>query len=120
MDVIVIKKHQSNYPMPINFYQGDELKLGELDTEFSGWIRVTTANDNQGWAPVQYIDFTEGESQGIANHNYTAKELNTTLNEVLSVKQELNSWYWVENALGVAGWVPATTTRAIRVKSSTN
>ena len=55
MKVIVIEEHSSNYPNPITFEQGEALQLGKQDTEFEGWIRVTTQDGNEGWAPIQYF-----------------------------------------------------------------
>ncbi|WDE06818.1 hypothetical protein SG34_007935 [Thalassomonas viridans] len=113
MQVVVIEAHVSNYPEPIHFGQGDMLALGELDTEFPGWIRVTTADRNQGWAPVQYINFEPGAAQGTAKCSYNARELNTELNEVLTVVRELNGWYLARNGEGQLGWVPVRSVQAV-------
>jgi hypothetical protein len=53
MRLKVLKAHSSSYPDPISFIQGDELKLGGLDEEYKGWIRVKTKDNNQGWAPIE-------------------------------------------------------------------
>lgn len=109
MKVVVIEEHSSNYPNPIAFRQGDKLMLGELDTEFEGWIRAKTIDGNEGWAPIQYIDFKYGESNGLAKYNYNAFELNTSLNEYLTILKELNSWYLASNINGEIGWIPVQT-----------
>lgn len=110
MNVTVTKAHISNYPNPIRFKKGDRLNLGALDTEFPGWIRTRTEDDNEGWAPVQYVDVDESDdSQGTALQDYTAFELNTHLGENLTVTAELNDWYWVMNEAGAEGWVPVNT-----------
>jgi hypothetical protein len=111
MKVIVIKEHISNYPNPIAFEQGETLQLGKHDTEFKGWIRVTTSDENEGWAPIQYIEFGSGSSQGIAQCSYNAHELNTKLSETLSVITELNGWYLVSNEQDDVGWVPVQTVK---------
>ncbi len=104
--VTVIEEHVSNYPNPIKFEQGEALQLGRQDTEFEGWIRVTTKDGNEGWAPVQYIEFEAGAAQGIAKCSYNANELNTRMSESLTVLKEVNGWYLVSNAQGEVGWVP--------------
>ncbi len=48
--LISITEHKSNYPTPITFSFGDTVTLGKLDTEYAGWIRVTTFDGNVGWA----------------------------------------------------------------------
>lgn len=111
MKIIVVEAHHSNYPNPIHFKTGAVLGLGRVDTEFPDWIRTTTKDGNEGWAPVQYVQINERDpSRGTALLNYTAFELNTEVGEVLTVIRVLNEWYWVENATGVEGWVPSNTT----------
>ncbi len=111
MKVIVVEAHRSNYPNPIHFKTGDVLRLGRVDTEFPDWVRTTTVDGNEGWAPMQYVHISESDpSRGTALFDYTAFELNTEVGEVLVVIRELNEWYWVENTSGVEGWVPANTT----------
>lgn len=111
MKVIVIEAHVSSYPNPIRFNEGDALILGVRDTEFPGWIRTTTKDGNEGWAPEQYIQVNEDDSrQGRAACDYSAFELTTVVGEALLVKRELNDWYWVENTSGAEGWVPVQTT----------
>ena len=111
MKVIVIEEHISNYPNPIAFEQGETLQLGKQDIEFEGWIRVTTKDGNEGWAPIQYIEFEPGAAQGVAKCSYNANELNTKLSETLSVIKELNGWYLGSNAQGQVGWVPVQTVK---------
>ena len=101
--------HRSKYPNPISFELGDRLVLGRRDTEFSGWIWVTTLDGNQGWAPEQYLE-TRENGFGYARRAYTARELNTEIGDRLVVLTELNEWLWVENDEGVEGWVPRGTT----------
>lgn len=90
------------------------LTLGEMDTEFPGWIRTITEDGNEGWAPMQYIQISDSDSRrGQARYDYTAFELTTQVGDVLIVKRELNDWYWVENESGMEGWVPAKTTNRV-------
>ena len=113
MKAIVIQEHKSNYPDPITFTQGDQLLLAEVDTEFDGWIRVTTDDNNQGWAPIQYIDFVQGSNVGTAKCDYCARELDTQLDESLNIVLQLNGWYLVTRGAGESGWVPVTTVQLV-------
>ncbi|WP_330926739.1 SH3 domain-containing protein [Candidatus Sororendozoicomonas aggregata] len=105
----VIKRHQSNYPHPISFKKGDILSVGRRDEEYEGWLRVTTKDGNEGWAPEQYINVRS--RYGIAMENYCAKELDTYVGEQLLVLHELNEWVWVKNSNERCGWVPLKTTK---------
>ena len=60
MKLIVIEEHKSNYPNPISFKKGESLIIGKKDTEFEDRIWVTTKDENQGWAPMQYLQIEEG------------------------------------------------------------
>ena len=111
MRVIALTAHASAYPNPIRFEAGDRLVLGERDDEYPGWIRVTTADGNEGWAPEQSVD-SLSRTEGLAIENYTARELNTVTGETLVCRRELNGWLWVENDRGESGWVPKKTTDA--------
>ena len=106
MKATIIKRHRSNYLNPISFKKGERVKTGKLDSEYQGWVKVITADGNEGWAPVQYLSISEETRTGRAVSNYTAKELNTELNEELVIHLELNDWCWAENSKGHCGWVP--------------
>ena len=106
MKCVVIFKHDSHYPNPIEFRHGDYVNIGRQDDEFPGWIWVTTDDGNQGWAPIQYLRIDDSDKTAIAIQDYTARELNTTSGELLKLHFELNGWGWVENQNNECGWVP--------------
>jgi len=87
MKVRVISQHGTNYPDPIAFDQGDRVKLGRRDTEYEGWIRVTTLDGKEGWAPEQFVDVVSA-ADAIANRGYCARELDTEVGEHLFVHPE--------------------------------
>lgn len=106
MKYLVITPHTSNYPNPINLQAGDRVQVGKTDANFPGWIWVTTADGNQGWAPVQYFQVDNSGNVAIALKSYSAQELNTRVGEILTLSYELNGWGWVENEEHSSGWVP--------------
>lgn len=103
---IVIREHKSNYPNPVAFTLGDQLNVGEEDTEFPGWVRIADKVGNEGWAPIEYIQLSDLRTTGIALKPYSAKELNVEPGDRLIVKQEHCQWCWVEHATKGSGWVP--------------
>ncbi len=113
MNFIATSEHRSNYPRPIAFEPGDLLKLGEADSEYPGWVWVTTPDGNQGWAPEQYLAVHENSLEASANQSYSAYELDTQVGERLEVLQELNQWVLVRNSTGNIGWVPRETTTPV-------
>jgi hypothetical protein len=106
LDVIVVRQHKSNYSNPVTFRPGDQLLVGEKDSEYLGWVRITDLKGNIGWAPIEYIQQKEGSSTAVAVKSYTAKELDVEPGERLSVKYEHCQWCWVEHRTKGAGWVP--------------
>lgn len=111
MKLEVITSHQTNYPNPISFKVGDSLKIGIRDSEYKGWIRVTTSSGNEGWTPEEYINLQVNPP--LAINNYSATELNTTVGEILELIHILNEWAWVKNSNGDLGWVPYATTKHV-------
>ncbi|WP_028672468.1 SH3 domain-containing protein [Saccharospirillum impatiens] len=102
-----IRNHQSNYPDPISFKSGDTLDIGELDTEYDGWVRVTDPRGKEGWAPLSLINITAENSSGFATGDYSAKELDINREDRVLVHYEHCQWSWVEHAEKGMGWVPS-------------
>jgi len=111
MNYLVKTPHTSNYPNPIHFKAGDFVQVGKTGPDFPGWIWVTTADGNQGWAPIQFIQVDEVSKNTTAIQDYFAQELNTKIGEKLVLHYELNGWGWVENKDHECGWVPMETIR---------
>jgi len=107
MKIEILKEHKSNYPNPIIFGIGELVSLGKVDSDNSGWIRVTTKDGNEGWAPIDYFESAEEGSTGRAICDYTAIELDVSPGEVLQVVKELSDWCWCMNRECKFGWVPA-------------
>ena len=106
MKIRVLQKHESTYPNPIEFVEGDNLALGKIDPDYPGWIQVTTRDGNTGWAPLKYIARDTDMELGKAITHYTAVELDVAPGEGLDVIKELDGWYWCRNELNRLGWVP--------------
>jgi len=111
MKLIAVVEHKSSHPHPISFKKGEYLVAGKKDTEFEGWIWVTTNDGNQDWAPMQYLHLKEGTVKAVARQDYSAKELDTCVGDKLTLHYELNDWGWVEKSDGSCGWVPMKTTK---------
>lgn len=112
MKYVVVKEHQSNYPSPIQFEKNETLQLGKKSSEFEGWIWVFTTDGNQGWAPIQYLQFKGDSQEAVARQAFTAKELDTRIGEKPTLHYELDGWGWFESADGSLGWVPMNTVKA--------
>lgn len=107
MKLRALRAHVSSYPDPIAFAAGETLRLGRHDDEYPGWVRTTTADGKEGWAPLAWIRPGPDGATGIALRDYSACELDTAPGESLEALQALAGWLWVRNAAGACGWVPA-------------
>ncbi|MBE9101043.1 SH3 domain-containing protein [Vacuolonema iberomarrocanum] len=107
--VRVIEAYTTPYPNPVKFEVGEQVSLGQRDDEYPGWIWVTASGGKEGWAPEVLLDIDASGSRATALETYSARELNTHEEEILTVYRELNEWYWVCNADGQMGWVPIKT-----------
>ncbi|MEZ4652243.1 MAG: SH3 domain-containing protein [Candidatus Eisenbacteria bacterium] len=101
----MVVAHRSDYPDPIGFRTGETVSVGREDTEYPGWIRVCTADGNEGWAPREFLDRIS-EGRATARCDYDARELDTTEGESLVVHGETAGWFLAETADGRRGWVP--------------
>jgi hypothetical protein len=115
MSWIVKIAYKSKYPNPIHFQVGDSVEIGIQDEEFPGWIWVITADGNQGWAPIQYLQIDTFGKNAIAFQEYSAKELNTRTGELLVLFYEFNGWGWVENEHKETGWVPLSSIKRMDI-----
>ena len=102
MKALVIKEHKTTYPKPISFKINEKVIIAEEDTEYPGWIWVKTKDDNEGWAPKEYLN----EISSLTLCNYSAKELDIKLNEILIIKKEVCQWLYVLNSKDEIAWIP--------------
>ena len=82
------------------------MRVGNFDNDYPGWVRVTTSDGNDGWAPADIIAIEKDKGLGTALHSYCARELNVEPGDVLTVIKEKLGWCWCEDQNGSAGWVP--------------
>ena len=96
MNYVVIKSHRTNYPNPISLVKGQLFIIGEKykgPEKWDNWYFCTTVDQNSsGWVPAQIIQWKGTE--GIAEEDYTAKELDVDEGEHLVGLKELNGWIW--------------------------
>jgi len=112
MKVKVITQHKSSFPNPIELKKGERVEIGKEDRQYPGWIWTILKDGNSGWAPKQVL--SRNANQTFVLENYYAKELNTNIDDILTIHRELNGWYLVANQSKELGWVPKTTVENVR------
>jgi hypothetical protein len=101
----VTARYERVYPDPIVMQVGDEVRVEREDEEAPGWWWCVHPDGRSGWVPEAY--FVRGGSVGVAQRDYSAVELTVEEGEEVALGELVNGWYWVTNAAGERGWVPA-------------
>lgn len=104
----IIKQYISPYTNPIRLETGETVILGDKEAEekWKGWIWAKSKT-NEGWIPVQIVEFSEDGKTGIIKENYSAKELNVEAGDEIIKIRSLNGWTWSEKLKDQEeGWIP--------------
>lgn len=93
---------------PLQIGVGDEVKVGERDSEWPEFLFVTAAHGS-GWVPARHLSASKGVAQVVTPYDTT--ELPTEAGELLEVLAEdpESGWMWCRANSGREGWVPAKT-----------
>ncbi len=104
-----ISPHTTEYENPIKLSKGEIVKLGDLAPEekWNNWIWVENDKQQGGWVPVQIIENTEDNKNGIALEDFNSKELNISKNEIVIKVKSFNGWSRVRKTTNNdEGWIP--------------
>lgn len=112
----VTAAHRSPARPAIRVNSGDQVTLGERDTEWPAFTWVTLANGLGGWMPATI--FTVAGERATALQDYDTRELDVDEGEVVVLHREMANWWWAENAAGDTGWVPSRNVGDITGKPS--
>ena len=107
----VIAAHRAPDRPSIRVSAGDPVTLGERDTDWPQFVWTTLAQGLGGWIPAALFDREFGEAT--AQADYDTRELATEIGEVVILHHEQEGWWWVENAQGDSGWIPARVLQTI-------
>ena len=105
----VVEEHKPNNSNPIKVRKGETVKLGRISDEedgWSNWIYCYCLNStSEGWTPIQIIQIEN--DYGIVKNDYSAKELDVIIGDVVDGELELNGWLWCNRLNDFKeGWLP--------------
>ena len=101
----VIEQHRAPERAAIQVQAGDRVILGDRDTEWPQFVWTALASGLGGWVPSVLFDAERGQASAL--QDYDTRELDADHGQELTLHRELAGWWWVENARGDSGWVPA-------------
>jgi uncharacterized protein YgiM (DUF1202 family) len=100
-----ITDYLSPYTDPLAFSAGEELTVGEKESEWPGWVWCTNRAGKGRWVPEAYVE--RRGSTCVMLCDYEATELPVSAGEVLAISgKEESGWIWCTNQAGQSGWVP--------------
>ncbi|MBJ7264252.1 MAG: ligand-binding protein SH3 [Burkholderiaceae bacterium] len=109
MKYTVVRQHRSEYPYPICLTQGDALTIGaryDGPEGWSEWYFCEVPGQAGAWVPRQLIERVPGTC-GLAKEDYSSRELDVDVGDVLSATRHIDGWVWCHRASpDDAGWVP--------------
>lgn len=93
---------------PLRLAVGDEVQVGDRDTEWPEFVFVTAAHGT-GWVPARHL--SEAAGRALVTTAYDTTELTTRTREVVEVVTEdlISGWLWCRSGTGREGWVPVRT-----------
>jgi uncharacterized protein YgiM (DUF1202 family) len=109
--VVVVAAYESAYTSPLIFSAGEELTMGERESEWEGWVWCTNQKGESRWVPEAYVE-RRGETC-VMLRDYEATEISVSVGEKLTATgEEESGWVWCTNRAGQSGWVPGDNIRA--------
>ena len=100
----VVADYRVAYPDPLVVRAGEELRVGEEDTDYRGWAWCTNLSGKGGWFPLNNIEWAG--RVGRARDAYEATELSANAGDELVMSREESGWAWCTNRDGRSGWIP--------------
>ena len=101
----VKEAYRSMYAQPIQMRAGEDLSIGDKESEYPGWVWCLHAGGRSGWVPQQYLEIKGREAKALCD--YDAAEMTAAVGEMLTLHLLESGWYWAEKENAEMGWIPA-------------
>ncbi|MFE2937269.1 SH3 domain-containing protein [Streptomyces sp. NPDC059278] len=111
MRSVLTADHEIPTRAPLKIQPGDELEVGDRDTEWTAFVFVTSQNGT-GWVPARYVDVSG--TRGTVLVAYDTTELPASKGDTVDVLKDdpESGWSWCRDSSGREGWVPHRALRA--------
>jgi hypothetical protein len=106
--VTALVGHEIPDRTPLRLAVGDQVAVGERDTEWPEFVFVT-AEHGTGWVPARHLSQPSGSA--VVEVGYDTAELPTRPGDLLEVLEEdlVGGWLWCRDRAAREGWVPVRT-----------
>jgi hypothetical protein len=99
-----VRSYTASCHDPLQVKAGDVLTIEPKISEWSGWIWCVSDDGKGGWVPESW-----GRIEGTSFHmqkDYDATELNVSLDDTITVRDEESGWLLCQDRFGHRGWIP--------------
>lgn len=103
--LLVVETWKPAYRRPLILTEGDRVKVGQHDTEWTSYRWCTNEAGTGGWVPHDYLVMDE-DGTGVSTVNYSTAELSVEADAVVIGFQSAGDWTWCVADDGAEGWVP--------------
>lgn len=112
MRSILTADHEVPTRDPLRIHPGEELEVGDRDSEWPAFVFVTGTNGT-GWVPARHLDI-QGTRAAVVT-GYDTTELPATEGDVVEVLEgdPESGWAWCRDSSGREGWVPGRVLSAL-------
>lgn len=106
--VVARSAHEIPDRSPLQLVVGEEVDVGERDSEWPEFVFVTAAHGT-GWVPARHLSQANGKA--VVRTAFDTTELPTQEGDILDVLAEdlVSRWLWCRASSGRRGWVPVKT-----------
>jgi len=106
MLIQITQPYTAQYPDPICFDAGANLKVEHEDTEYPGWFWCHAPSGKSGWVHSSFLVACSGTTTSLCA--YSANELTVTSGEHGTLIQQLDGWAQIRLDTGAEGWLPTS------------
>lgn len=107
MNARAVSDHEVPAREPIRLEPGDEVTVGERDTQWPAFVFVT-GGSGEGWVPSRHLSASAGSAAVITPYDTTELELAAGEEVTVLNRDDASGWWWCRRADGSTGWVPVS------------
>ena len=96
--------YEDRDPNPLRVGVGDEVRTGERDQTWPGWIWVVDAQGNDGYVPEEILE-ESGPGVSRIRDEFDPGVLKIRRGDRLESIRRIHGWHWCRNEAGEEGWV---------------
>lgn len=104
MNYIANSDYEDRDTDPLTLKVGDEVRVGEVDRTWPGWVWASDGRGRDGYVPLEFLEaLTAGRHEVIEDFDPTV--LTIRRGDRLESLRQIHGWHWCRHESGAEGWV---------------